>query len=84
MRGLILCNTPNPDFAAKFLLAVHRRVQRWLRSCQAATLSRTHVNDNVLDFDHLIDQVLNGSFHMVLPMSFKKIEAVLKPGDTTM
>jgi len=70
-------------FAAKLLLAVDRRVQRFLRSCQAATLSRSHVNDNVLDFDSLIEQVLSGSFNMILPMSFKKIEAALNPGDAT-
>jgi len=32
------------------------------------------VNDNVLDFDNLLGQVLNGSFHIILPASFKKIE----------
>jgi hypothetical protein len=66
-------------FASKFLLTVDRRVQRWLRSCQNATLSRTHVNDNVLDFENLLEQVLNGSFNMVLPPSFKKIEITPKP-----
>ncbi len=65
-------------FAAKFLLAVDRRVQRWLRSCQNATLSRTHVNDNVLDFENLLEQVLNRSFNMVLPPRFKKIEIMPK------
>ena len=61
-------------FPSKFLFAVDRRVQRWLRTCQHATLSRKHVNDNVLDFDNLLEQVLNGSFHIILPASFKKIE----------
>jgi hypothetical protein len=61
-------------FPSKFLFAVDRRVQRWLRTCQHAILSRTHVNDNVLDFDNLLEQVLNGSFHIILPASFKKIE----------
>ena len=35
-------------FPSKFLFAVDRRVQRWLRTCQNATLSRTHVNDAAL------------------------------------
>jgi hypothetical protein len=39
------------------------------------------VKDNILDFENLLEQVLNGSFHMVLPMSFKKIE-VNKPNPT--
>jgi hypothetical protein len=36
------------------------------------------VNDNVLDFDNLLEQVLNGSFHIILPASFKKIEVASK------
>jgi hypothetical protein len=32
------------------------------------------VTDYVLDFENLLEQVFNGNFHMVLPMSFKKIE----------
>jgi hypothetical protein len=39
---------------------VDRRVQRWLRICQNAILSRTHVNGSVLDFENLLEQVLNG------------------------
>ena len=65
-------------FPAKFLFAVDKRVQRWLRSCLNATLSRTHVIDNVLDFENFLEQVFNGSFHIVLPMSSKKIEVTPK------
>jgi hypothetical protein len=36
------------------------------------------VNDNVLDFDNILEQVLNGSFHIILPPSFKKIEVASK------
>ena len=61
-------------FAAKLLFALDKRVQRWLRSCKNATVSRAHVTDYVLDFENLLEQVFNGNFHMVLPMSFKKIE----------
>ncbi len=64
-------------FAARFLFAVDRRVQRWLRMCKAATMTRMSVNNNVLNFDDLLEQVLNGSFHMNLPTSFKKIK--IKP-----
>ena len=49
--------------------------------CQNAILSRTHVNDSVLDFENLLEQVLNGneSFHIVLPArSFRKIEVAPK------
>ncbi len=34
----------------------------------------TSVNDNILNFGDLLVQVLNGSFHMNLPTSFKKIK----------
>jgi hypothetical protein len=42
--------------------------------CEAATMTRSSVNDNVLNFDDLLEQVLNGSFYMNLPASFKKIK----------
>ena len=34
--------------------------------------------DSVLDFENLLEQVLNGSFHIVLPASFRKIEVAPK------
>jgi hypothetical protein len=67
-------------FTAKLLLlfALDKRVQRWLRSCKNATVSQAHVTDYVLDFENLLEQVFNRNFHMVLPMSFKKIEVESK------
>ena len=75
-----LCDQITLDefFPSKFLFAVDRRVQRWLWTCQNAILSQTHVNDNVLDFENLLEQVRNGSFHIVLPVSFRKIEVAPK------
>jgi hypothetical protein len=60
-------------FAAKFLFAVDQRVQRWLRLCKQASIARTQVNDNVLKFEDLLKQVLNGTFQMNLSASFKKV-----------
>ena len=60
-------------FAAKFLFAVDRRVQRWLRSCEQAVTTPMQVNDNILNFDDLLEQILNGVFQMNLPASFKKV-----------
>ncbi len=65
-------------FAAKFLLAVDRRVQRWLKMCEACTMTRTSVNNVVLKFEDLLEQVLNGSFNMNLPPSFKVIQVETK------
>ncbi len=62
-------------FAAKFLLAVNRRVQRWLRMCENCMLTRTSVNDKVIDFGDLLEHVLNGTFVTTLPPSFKVVHA---------
>jgi hypothetical protein len=62
-------------FAAKFLLPVDRRVQRWLRMCENCTLTQTSVNDKVIDFRDLLEHVLNGTFVMTLPPSFKVVHA---------
>ena len=61
-------------FAAKLLFALDKRVQHWLRSCKNATVSPSHVTDYILDFENLLEQVFNSIFHIVLPMSFKKIK----------
>ncbi len=60
-------------FTEKFLFAVELRVQRWLRSCKQASISRAQVNNNVLKFEDLLKQVLNSAFQMNLPASFKKV-----------
>ncbi len=41
--------------------------------CEQASISCTQVHDNILNFNDLLDQVLNGSFQMNLLASFKKI-----------
>ncbi len=64
----------NKFFAAKFLSVIDRRVQRWLRMCKQASISCKQVNNNILSFSKLLDQILNGSFQMNLPASFKNIQ----------
>ncbi len=46
--------------------------------CEACTLTRASVNDNILDFGDLLKHVLNGSFTMTLPTSFKVIHVESK------
>ncbi len=41
--------------------------------CEQATILRTQVNDKMLNFGDLVEEILNGSFHMSLPAAFKKI-----------
>ncbi len=62
-------------FAGKFLFAVDQRVQRWWRMCKQASIACTQVNKyNALKFEDLLEQeVLNGTFQMNLPASFKKV-----------
>ena len=36
------------------------------------------MNDSVVDFENLLEQVLNESFHIILPVSFRKIEVAPK------
>jgi len=61
-------------FVAKFMLAVDRRIQRWFGMCERATVSRSQVDDRVLQFDSLMEDILNGQFIMTLPATFKKIQ----------
>jgi hypothetical protein len=72
-------------FATKFLFAIDKQVQCWLRSCKTAHNSHTQVNDKILQFKDLIDTVLNGTFHMNLPPSFAKVSgqaaALLAPSE---
>ena len=62
-------------FVAKFMFAVDRRVQRWLKSCERAVNSRNEVSDSILDFDDIIEHVLNGTFLITLPPAFSKVKA---------
>jgi len=61
-------------FVAKFMFAIDKRVQRWLKSCERAVNSRNEVNDNILNFDDVIKHVLNGTFTMTLPPTFSKVK----------
>ena len=63
-------------FAAKFLFAIDKQVQHWLRLCKTAHNSLTQVNDRILQYKDLIDTVLNGTFHMNLPPSFAKVSGL--------
>ncbi len=45
-----------------------------MRSCEQASIACTQVNNNVLKFEDLLEQVLNSAFQMSLSASFKKVE----------
>jgi hypothetical protein len=60
-------------FAEKFLFAVNRRVQHWMKMCEQAYHTCAKVKNYILQFNDLIDKVLNGTFHLILPSTFKKV-----------
>jgi hypothetical protein len=60
-------------FIAKFLFAIDRRFQCWLSMCKLATVSCSQVDNRVLHFDSIIDDILNGQFRTILPATFKKV-----------
>jgi hypothetical protein len=66
-RAKIACDK---KFAAKFLFAVDTKVQRWLDHCKHAT-DRSEVDDRILNFGPMIEDVLDNRFNVELPASFK-------------
>ena len=60
------------SFATKLGYAIDTRVFRWLDQCSAND-DRHSVNDNLLSFNTLVDQVLTDSFIQHLPVTIKQI-----------
>jgi hypothetical protein len=58
------------DFASKFLLKVDTCFQMWLKQCRIAK-NHSNADNSIIDFAHLVSQVLFGSFHITLPPTFK-------------
>jgi hypothetical protein len=56
-------------FCCKFMYAVDTRFQLWLEDCMTAT-QRNRVDDTILNFRGLIEQVRFGTFELKLPSSF--------------
>jgi len=57
-------------FCAKVLYSIDFRAQRWLGLCRDAGGDRSTVNDEIVDFSDLTEQVLNGNFDRKLPLIF--------------
>ena len=60
----------DPEFMSKFLFAVDKRFQLWLESCMTLA-ARTDVEDSILNFITLTDNVRLGIFDLRLPLTFK-------------
>ena len=56
-------------FATKFLYAINTRSQRWLAQCKEAN-NRAGVDDNIINFDDVLNPILNCQFNVRLPPVF--------------
>lgn len=61
----------DPLFASKLLFAFDNRFQRWMVECKRAR-DRSEVNDRIINFSDIIDDVLNRRFVLQLPPSFRE------------
>ena len=61
-------------FATKLGYAIDTRVFRWLQLCRNSK-DRNQVNDSLLNFSFLFNQVLTDSFLQLLPTTFKKFSS---------
>ena len=57
------------EFATKFIFAVEIRIQRWLRACMTYA-DRSMIDDRLVNFDPVIESVLNSTLNIVLPPNF--------------
>jgi hypothetical protein len=73
-QGKLLQSDCHRRFFSQVSNAVNRRFQRWLKSCKQAFHSCEEVNNRNLQFDDLINKVLNGTFHMIHPPTFEKVQ----------
>ena len=77
------------EFATKFIFAVEIRIQRWLRACMTYA-DRSMIDDRLVNFDPVIESVLNSTLNIVLPPNFivtpttkPTNPTVVPPGDDT-
>ena len=56
-------------FVASFLYRVDKRIQEFLLDCRRLS-DREFVNDRMIEFGHIVDDVRMGQFHTYLPPNF--------------
>ena len=64
------CQIRDNQFATKLGYAIDTRVFRWIQQC-ASTGDREMVDDSLLAFDSIIQQIMTDSFIQYLPLTFK-------------
>ena len=58
------------SFAAQVVYAVDTKIQRWLGECKTAR-DRSEVNDKIVDFNILVNDILDNRFTVCLLLAFK-------------
>jgi hypothetical protein len=61
----------NPHFCSKFMYAIDTRFQLWLKECMLQTQWNS-LDDSILNFTSLIEQVRFGTFELKLLSAFSK------------
>ena len=59
-------------FTAKFLFAIDTRIQIWLKMCEIKEF-REDVDDKLLNFDEVLNQVIPRTFSITLPPSIQHV-----------
>ena len=59
-------------FTAKFLFAIDTRIQIWLKMCEIKEF-REEVDDKLLNFDEVLNQVILRTFSITLPPSIQHV-----------
>lgn len=67
---LMDASTMDELFCAEILYAIDIQAQRWVSQCRDAKGDRSTVDDDIVDFSDIMEQVLNGNFDRKLPPTF--------------
>ena len=63
------------SFATQVVYAVDTKMQRWLGECKIAR-DRSEVNDKIVNFNIIVNDILDNRFSVPLPLAFKKTDIV--------
>ena len=63
------------SFAAQVVYVVDAKIQRWLGECKTVR-DRSEVNDEIVDFNIIANDILDNRFTVCLPLAFKHTDNV--------
>ena len=62
----------NKLFLAKFLYIINQKANKWMEDCKNKD-KRCLVNDNIINFQPILDQVVLRQFYATLPVSIREV-----------